>query len=244
MDYDEENGSEGESVFVFNNLLEAKLFVDDRKNEKNGFNGFSSSIEEIVVLNSCENNGSLSYNFSSFVFNDSISEKVFVVHDPFLEFLHYGDMFRLNNGVITSGFELFFPGYRGYDNYDYVPKDVIEAFNNNLVVVNDINTFSLESFRKGVFVFEYENSNWFSFLAYLHKLVLGENVSEKSHYTSRTSIFDNEDVSFKNSFFAMLEYRGVYSDNPSEEYDFIGFNRGFERIVFVPSHYRILKLEK
>ncbi len=211
---------------VFRNIAIAKSHTEGKD-----FNGFSTSIEEIIGREQ---------HFSSFVLNDAKKEKVFVVHDPFLRFLEYGNLSRLDGGIINTSFGLFFPGYFLSEDYTHVSEEIVATFKPNVHDVDNNNYNDIVSrYNQGVFVLEYKKLGLDSFLfnVYLNVLILGQNYYEKSHFTGRKAVVDFSNVSFDESFFGMLEYKG-----DSNGYDVVGFNEGFESLTFYPSHGRILKL--
>ncbi len=213
---------------VFRNIAIAKSHTEGKD-----FNGFSTSIEEII---------SREQYFSSYVLNDAEEKKVFVVHDPFLRFLGYGNLFRLNNGIIRDGFGLFFPGYFLSEDYTRVSEEIVATFESNVHDVDNKNYKNIvSSYNQGVFVLDYGRMllNDSSFNDYLNALILGQNYYEESHFTGRKAVVDFSNVSFDESFFGMLEYKG-----DSNGYDVVGFNGGFESLIFYPSHGRISKLER
>ncbi len=228
--------------FVFSSLRQAENSIYNT--------GFSTSFNPIRIkpdIRGEEN--TVNYFFSSYVLNNSERKTLFVVHDPFLELLFYGNLYSLNDGIINSGFELFFPEYfNGSLNEEQ--EKVKKNFNKNIVEVN--NDFGLDglveehsgrgfSNESIVFKFEYGSLDQEVFRSIFRHLILGNNI--EGSVFSYPSIFDFSTVNFNNDFFGILRYYDVKSIR-GEYFNVVGLqNSSFEKFVFLrkPGSITVLK---
>ncbi len=163
-----------------------------------------------------------SYHLATFVLYDKKNNIFSVVQDPYLRYLYYGNLFRLNDGVISNGFEQFFPYYEDFI-YGTEPEDVSEektivknAFENNSVKL-EFNIGSLEQivksrkyrlekgdFNDGIYIFNNFNPNINSsrLTAFLNLFVLGGNSIKKNPYID--DYFYLGKLPFEDSFFGIL----------------------------------------